>query len=457
MRCGEMSRPPVSALLKTAVILCILLCLTAAIGAAPAHADGGAGTVTASALNMRSEPNTTSSVIACVPRGTQVIVLSSADGWYKVQYQGQTGYMSADYVSFSSSAESAFGAGAVKGIGVNVRSGPGLNYSSIGSVNTGESYPVTGVSGSWYRVDYKGASGYIYNSYIDLTGESQAPSAPPQPQSSAQGTGVITGDYVRMRTGPSTDYPIQGTYNNGTKMTITGQSGDWYAVSCDGKSGYVYKQYLSQSGVTAEVTGMDSTPAVTTAGVNLREGPSTAYNSKMVLPAGSGVTLTGKSGQWYRVSYGGASGFIYADYVSANANASASSSGSGAISSAAGEQIVAEAKKYLGVRYAYGGATPSGFDCSGFVYYVFRQCGYPIARTATAQNAVGAKVDRGALQPGDIVIFLNGFKSSIGHSGIYIGGNQFIHASSGGGKVMISSLSENYYNARFYSARRVVK
>ncbi len=452
-------RVSIPAILRTVVVLVILLCLMAAVGASDALADSGAGTVTASALNMRAEPNTASAVVTCVPRGTVVLVLSSSDGWYKVQYQGQTGYMSGEYISFSSNADGAFGTGSVTGSAVNVRSGPGTGYAVLGSVNKGQSFSVTGVSGGWYKISYNGATAYISGEYMDLGGGSAAATqpAPAAAQTESQGTGVITGNYVRMRSGPSTGCAVLGTYNVGAKMTITGQSGDWYAVSCDGKNGYVYKQYLSQSGVTANVTGMDAAPAWTTAGVNLREGPSTAYTSKQVLPAGTAVTLTGKSGQWYQVSYGGVGGFIYGDYVTTETSSAPASSNVTAITAEAGEKIVAEAKKYLGVRYVYGGTSPSGFDCSGFVYYVYRQCGYSITRTATAQNSVGAKVDRANMQPGDIIIFLNGARSAIGHAGLYIGNGQFIHASSGGGKVMISSLSESYYNTRFYSARRVVK
>ncbi len=455
-------RISIPAVLRAAVVLGILLCLTAAVGASNAYADNGAGTVTASALNMRAEPSTSSAVVTTVPRGTVVLVLESSNGWYKVRYQGQTGYMSGEYLTFSATADGDFGTGSVQGNYVNVRSGPGTGYAVIGSVSTGQSFSVTGVSDGWYKISYNGATGYVSGDYLSVGGGTAAPApvqtAASQTQTAAQGTGVITGDYVRMRSGPSTGYSVVGTYNNGAQMTITGQSGDWYAVSCNGKTGYVYKQYLSQSGATASVTAMDSTPARTTAGVNLREGPSTAYTSKQVLPAGTSVTLTGKSGQWYRVSYGSVSGFIHGDYVTTNtASSAAAPSAAGAISSDAGQQIVNEAKKYLGVRYVYGGTSPSGFDCSGFVYYVYRQCGYSITRTATAQNSVGAKVARADMQPGDIIIFYNGARSAIGHAGIYIGGNQFIHASSGGGKVMISSLSESYYNTRFYSARRVVK
>ena len=354
----------VPAISRAVVVLVILLCLLAAIGASGAYADSGAGTVTASALNMRAEPNTASAVVTCVPRGTVVLVLSSADGWYKVQYQDRTGYMSGEYISFSSDADGAFGTGSVTGSAVNVRSGPGTGYAVLGSVNQGQSFSVTGVSGGWYKIDYNGATGYISGDYLSLGGDSMtAAPAPAAPQTAAeQGTGVITGNYVRMRSGPSTGYAVLGTYNTGAKMTITGQSGDWYAVSCDGKMGYVYKQYLSQSGVTANVTAMDATQARTTAGVNLREGPSTAYTSKQVLPAWTAVTMTGRSGQWYQVSYGGVSGFIYGDYVTTDTAVAASSSNVTAISAEAGQRLADEAKKYLGVRYVYGGTSPSGFS-----------------------------------------------------------------------------------------------
>ncbi len=445
-----MRRRNKNALLRLAVVFGILICL-ATVTAAVAHADSeGAGTVTASALNMRSQPSTASSVVTCLPRGTVVAITGSADGWYQVSYKGQSGYMSKDYVTYGVSGTGDFGTGTVTGTYVNVRSGPTTAYEAIGQANKGDTFSVTGVNGAFYQINYNGRTAYVYSAYVSLgSGSAGGQSAPASSTGSVSGTGVITGDYVNMRSGPGTGYTVLGTYNSGTKMTITGQSGDWYAVSYNGVSGYVYKQYLSQSGVTAEVQSMTETPAVTTAGVNLREGPSTAYTSKGVLSRGTAVTITGKSGQWYKVSWSGTSGYIYQDYLSTNV-ASAP-----AANSSAGEKIVAEAKKYMGVRYVYGGTSPSGFDCSGFVYYVYKQCGYSITRTASAQNSVGAYVSRSNLQPGDIIIFYNAGKTAIGHSGIYIGDGKFIHASSGGGKVMISGLNESYYNTRFYSARRV--
>ncbi|MCD8322435.1 MAG: NlpC/P60 family protein [Oscillospiraceae bacterium] len=90
------------------------------------------------------------------------------------------------------------------------------------------------------------------------------------------------------------------------------------------------------------------------------------------------------------------------------------------------------------------------------MYYVYKQCGYSITRTASSQNSDGTYVSRDNLQPGDIIVFYNSAMTAIGHVGIYIGDGQFIHASSGSGKVVISDLSSTYYNSHYYSARRIV-
>ena len=122
-----------------------------------------------------------------------------------------------------------------------------------------------------------------------------------------------------------------------------------------------------------------------------------------------------------------------------------------------GAAIVATAKKYLGVRYVYGGASPSGFDCSGFTMYLYRQFGYSLPHTASGQYAnCGYKVSRSELQPGDLVFFTSsGNGGRINHVGVYIGGDQVIHARFSIGKVYINSLSETYYNKNYVGAIRI--
>ena len=123
-------------------------------------------------------------------------------------------------------------------------------------------------------------------------------------------------------------------------------------------------------------------------------------------------------------------------------------------SSGNGSSIVATAKKYLGYKYTYGGSSPStGFDCSGFTSYVFRQHGKSLNRTAAGQYSNGVAVSRANLQPGDLVMF---GKSGINHVAIYIGGGQIIHASTPSTGVRIDSLSTGYYNNNYVGARRVL-
>ena len=118
--------------------------------------------------------------------------------------------------------------------------------------------------------------------------------------------------------------------------------------------------------------------------------------------------------------------------------------------------IIKEAEKYLGYPYVWGGSTPAtSFDCSGFVQYVYRHFGFNITRTATSQYYNdGEHVSRSELMPGDLVFFGSG--GEITHVGIYIGGGRFIHAANPRKGVIISSLSESYYNARYFGANRII-
>lgn len=116
--------------------------------------------------------------------------------------------------------------------------------------------------------------------------------------------------------------------------------------------------------------------------------------------------------------------------------------------------LVSTAKSYIGVPYSYGGTTTSGFDCSGFIQYVFKKEGKSLPRTTGQQYNMGKTVAKSALQTGDLVFF-NTSGRGVSHAGIYIGANNFIHASTSKG-VMISSINDPYYwGKRYIGARRV--
>jgi peptidoglycan DL-endopeptidase CwlO len=118
-------------------------------------------------------------------------------------------------------------------------------------------------------------------------------------------------------------------------------------------------------------------------------------------------------------------------------------------SSTLGGQAVAIAEQYLGVPYVWGGASPSGFDCSGLVMYVYGRLGVSLPHNAAAQYSMGTSVPRDALEPGDLVFF-----DGLGHVGIYVGGGSFIHAPHTGTVVQISSLS-GWYSSEYVGAKRI--
>jgi cell wall-associated NlpC family hydrolase len=107
-----------------------------------------------------------------------------------------------------------------------------------------------------------------------------------------------------------------------------------------------------------------------------------------------------------------------------------------------------------GAPYRFGGEDPSGFDCSGFVQYVYQQHGVPMPREVREQFRIGKTVDRSRLEPGDLVFFST-VAPGASHVGIIIGGDQFVHAPSERGVVRVETLSAQYWASRFVGAKRV--
>ncbi len=120
------------------------------------------------------------------------------------------------------------------------------------------------------------------------------------------------------------------------------------------------------------------------------------------------------------------------------------------------DAVIKTAKKYIGTRYRFGGTTPKGFDCSGFVQFIFKQNGFAIPRTADEQYKLGQRIKKRAeLEPGDLVFFST-YEKGASHCGVYLGKNQFIHVSSSKG-VRIDSLDDSYWKPRWYGGKHIIK
>jgi N-acetylmuramoyl-L-alanine amidase len=275
---------------------------------------------------------------------------------------------------------------------------------------------------------------------------------------------------LNLRQEANTSSGVVEVLNSGDFLLVEEKLDGWYKVVHNGTSGYVSADYVT----FAETLDGTYDYAASTAGtdVNMRAGSATWCWLLKTLPyTGTALTVTGVSGNWLKVrDAAGAEGFIRSDlvnYVGKKAASTTTTASNGysytpqtynvTYNGTAGDKIVQTAMQYLGYRYVWGGMSPSvGFDCSGFVNYVYSQNGYSLNRVAQdIYNGSGWLVDSSSMQPGDILCF--GWSIySIGHVGIYIGNGQFIHACSSTTGVIVSNLTDGYYTARLMGVKRVV-
>jgi cell wall-associated NlpC family hydrolase len=123
---------------------------------------------------------------------------------------------------------------------------------------------------------------------------------------------------------------------------------------------------------------------------------------------------------------------------------------------ASNDRIIQVGKQFMGVPYSYGGSTPGGFDCSGFVRYTYKKAtGKTLPRSSSQMFTRGKSVSKSELQKGDLVFFRTSKShNGVSHTGIYIGDNKFIHSSSSKG-VSIASLNDSYWKPKFISGKRI--
>ncbi len=268
---------------------------------------------------------------------------------------------------------------------------------------------------------------------------------------------------LRLRSEASTSSSVVDTAYYGDNVVVLAKVGDWYKVNYNLQIGYMFGEYLTLK----ERENIDlGTGKIDGSVVNVRSGPSTSNGRVMQLSRGSEVEIFGFNCGWYKITARGQVGYVRSDLIELldkpsenygvnNDKTPSQSPDSGSSSgSSKGNALAEYAKGFVGYPYVYGGASPSGFDCSGFMQYVCRQNGISINRTATAQLSNGEWVSRDNLQPGDLVFF--GYGNTASHVGMYIGNNKFVHAQNSRTGVVITDLSTSYYDGRYLTARRVV-
>lgn len=388
------------------VITVFFIMVFIGIGAGFTYAKEAATlTVTANILNLREAPNTSSKIISQLTKGSELKVISSSAGWYKITISGKTGWVSENYVSEKSS--------------INKKVNNLDNEKNSAKNSDGDNSHVVNAS--------------------DITKNNSIQEA------------IITGNNVNVRKGPGTNNSVIKQVNKGQKGTILDKSGEWFKVKFNDMTGWVSGTYVSiylkgndksKTGTNTEIPdkGETNKPEKTAKTASESQTEKTGESGKTIkadennITTGSGITT--ESGIKAKTETG--------NEVNADITA-----------------IIDFAKTLLGVKYTYGGTTPeTGFDCSGFVKYVFDNFDIKLNRVSADQAKQGFEVAIDELLPGDLVFFdTNGGISDISHVGIYIGAGEFINSvtGSGNGKVVIDSMNTAYWQPRFMTARRIIE
>ena len=287
---------------------------------------------------------------------------------------------------------------------------------------------------------------------------------------SYESVGIVTGDVVNLRAQPNTNCAVlTKVTRDEVVLVVEKASEDWYKVDYCTIEGYISADWL-------EVSDDYSSPLcygrVDTNGssLNMRSAPGTRSSKVASIPSNTVVAVDGMKDGWFKVKYNGKTGYVSGEYILAVSKentrrddpvetktpAAEITSAPSAETSDLAEQIVAYAKEFLGVPYAYGANGPNSFDCSAFTKYVFKNFGYSLTRSAASQLSDGVGVKMEDIQVGDIICWRQyGSSKAATHVGIYIGNGEYIHASSSG-SVRINEMSYGSSVRYVVGVRRII-
>ncbi|MDM5435856.1 SH3 domain-containing protein [Bacillus hominis] len=358
-------------------------------------------TVNVSSLRVRTGPSTSHPTIGSVKKGQVVQVVGEVQDWFKINYAGQTAYLSKDYVTKGGSNENVTqgnnqeqnnnvtvqtgGTYVVNATSLRVRTGPATYHSVIGGVLNGTTLNVVGSEGSWFKVNYQGKTGYVSSEFMKFVkGGTATPEQPEQPNQGAIGDYYINVSALNVRSGEGTNYRIIGALPQGQKVQVISENSGWSKINYNGQTGYIGTRFLSKTPVGGAVDNK----------------PNDNQNNNN----------------------------------NTNNNSGDSSS------------LLAYAKSMQGVPYVWGGTSANGVDCSGYIYHVYKKFGHNISRQSVA-GYWSSLPQTSNPQPGDLIYFKDTYKAGPSHMGIYLGGGSFIQSGDKG--VAIASLSNSYWKSHF--------
>lgn len=440
------------------------------------------GKINTETARLREEPNTTSTILEQLNENDEVEILEEEDNWYKVKanVNGQkiTGYVSAKLVDAEKTTSTK-----VEDT-TNITDNKTTETTPEVTTNTEpeKEEPLTDIDVS---DDIKEKKEYDLQQEVEVKILPIMSSNTKCKLSGKVKTVTILNDWCKIECDKSCGWIRTNVLKKLVKMEE-----DATETSASTTNDTTSENSTNNSNNTTSVKELNKTGYVKVEGLTVRKGPSTSTEAINGLSKNDKVDIIGETDGWYQIKLKGEVGYVSAKYISdTKVTETTSRSGStirnaeeqekteeveetnteteetdetdtNTVSSStgiSGAEVVEYAKQYLGYKYVAGGSSPSiGFDCSGFTIYVYKHFGISLNRSSRDQIKNGVAVSKNNLQPGDILIFNGSSNTSIGHVGIYVGGNDFIHAANSREGVIITSLSSSYYQKRYVGARRVI-
>ena len=346
--------------------------------------------------------------------------------------------------------------GTVTADALNVRSGPSTSYSITTKLYKGDKVEILETSNGWHKIKASnGKIGWVSGDYIKVSSGSTS-----QPSTSTT-KATVTATSLNVRSGAGTSYSVITKLSKGTVVdVIESASNGWKKIKTSGgTTGWASGDYLTTGSAgnssTDNSTSQTSYKAtVNTDSLNMRKDAGTSYSVITKLSNGTVVdVLESASNGWKKIkTSNGTIGWVSGSYLANGVVEQTSTPSTNKV-----QAVIDLAHKQLGKPYVWGAEGPNSFDCSGLIYYVYKNAaGITLPRTSSAQYSAGVAVSRSNLKAGDLIFSSTDGTGNITHVAIYVGDGQMIHAPRNGKNVEKVSINNSYWNKAYVGARRVL-
>ncbi len=446
------------------------------------------GEVVVSATRIREKASTSSEIVDTIYQDDKVEIIGDSGDWYQVSYNSKEGFIKKDFLKVTNDeptkkteeVQNTNPAGNAEVTTAAVQSGtdttatvssqrekitltndielrnaPSLISQKYTSVGAGTQIEKISELGNWFQVTDGIHIGWVTEQRIQSSlmveqsttttenNSEKKEATEEKPEEKQQETiaedkvekkessetslnkkGIVIVETANVREKATKESEVIDTLDENDVVVIQAEEGDWYKISKGNINGYVSKRLIDTNNVTSRsLTSSRINEENTTIEVSSED------NTQAPAAANDAVNAALQPETINVTSVGGR-----------------------------GSEVVSLAQSFMGSRYVSGGKSPAtGFDCSGFTYYIYGQFGVSLGGSAASQSSAGTPVDRSALQPGDLLLFYDEGMTKIGHVGIYVGNGVFVHSANSRRGVVTDNLNtSSYYNARYVGARRLV-